>query len=130
MMPYRIFIVEDHPKMRETYALLINTVPELEVCGIVATGAEALAAIQGQLPDLVIVDISLPDTNGIALTQQLRACYPALCILVVSGHQAENFATHVERAGAHGYVDKHQAYRLLIPTIREILEGRVMGSEQ
>jgi DNA-binding NarL/FixJ family response regulator len=76
----------------------------------------------------VIVDISLPDTNGIELTQQLRARYPSLCILVVSGHQAENFAIHVEKAGADGYVDKHQAYRLLIPTISEILEGRVRGS--
>jgi DNA-binding NarL/FixJ family response regulator len=123
-MPDRIFIVEDHPKMRETYALLINTVADFEICGIVGTGAEALVEIPRQLPDLVIIDISLPDTNGIQLTQQLRACYPSLCILIVSGHQAEEFAGHVERAGAHGYVDKHQAYRMLVPAIREILDGR------
>jgi DNA-binding NarL/FixJ family response regulator len=123
-MPDRIFIVEDHPKMRETYTLLIDTVADFEICGIVATGAEALEQIPRQKPDLVVIDISLPDTNGIELTQQLRARYPSLCILIVSGHQAEDFAMHVERAGAHGYVDKHQAYKMLLPTIREILDGR------
>jgi DNA-binding NarL/FixJ family response regulator len=124
-MPYRLFIVEDHPKMRETYALLISTVAEFDICAIVSTGAEALAQIPHLRPDLAIIDISLPDTNGIELTQQLRARYPSLCILVVSGHQAENFAIHVEKAGADGYVDKHQAYTLLLPTIREVLAGRL-----
>jgi DNA-binding NarL/FixJ family response regulator len=123
-MPDRIFIVEDHPKMRETYTLLIDTVADFEICGMVASGAEALEQIPRRKPDLVVIDISLPDTNGIELTQRLRARYPSLCILIVSGHHVEDFAMHVERAGAHGYVDKHQAYKMLLPAIREILDGR------
>lgn len=120
-MPYRIFIVEDHPRMRETYRLFIKATSELEICGIVATAAEALTEIPQQDPDLVIVDISLPDMNGVELTRQLHQRYPELPIIIVSGHEAGNFANAVAEAGARNYINKQAAYSDLIPAIHEIL---------
>jgi DNA-binding NarL/FixJ family response regulator len=119
-----IFIVEDHPRMRETYRLFFKATSELEICGMVATAAEALMEIPLKDPDLVIVDISLPDTDGIELTRQLRQRHPSLPILIVSGHEASAFADAAAEAGANGFVNKQHTYSTLIPTIRQILDGR------
>lgn len=117
-----IFIVEDHPKMRETYALFFKAEPDFEICGMVASGMEALAQIPPLKPDLVIVDLSLPDIDGLEVVQRLRAQLPSLPILVVSGYHANKFSDRVAEAGADGYLNKQHAYGQLIPLIRDILE--------
>jgi YesN/AraC family two-component response regulator len=121
-MAYRIFIVEDHPRMRETYQLFIEAEPNLELCGTASNGAEALAEIPHKQPDLVIVDISLPDTNGFDLVRSLHEQDPSLLILVVSGHPASHFADRLAETGIQGYIDKSTAHKTLIPMIMNILD--------
>jgi DNA-binding NarL/FixJ family response regulator len=120
-MAHRVFIVEDHPKMRESYQLFIESEPTLEFCGAAPNAAEARAEIPRQHPDLVIVDISLPDANGFELVRSLRQLDPLLSIVVVSGHPAEYFADRLAEAEIQGYVDKATAHINLIPTILGVL---------
>jgi YesN/AraC family two-component response regulator len=101
---------------------MIASEPDLALCGAATNAAEALVEIPRQQPDLVIVDISLPDTDGFDLIQSLHEQDPSLAILVVSGHPAGHFAGSLANAGVQGYVDKGAAHKNLIPTIRSILE--------
>lgn len=120
-MKHRILIVEDHEVVRESFTELISLEPDLEVAGAVGTGTEALAWLAETLPDLVLVDISLPKMSGIDLVHRLRATHPALKALIVSGHERELYLQQAEQAGAAGYVSKHEAVKTLLPTIRRVL---------
>ena len=120
-MKHRILIVEDHDVVRESFRELISMEPDLEVSGAVGSGTEALARLEDLLPDLVLVDISLPKMSGIDLVQRLSARHPALKTLIVSGHERELYIRQAEQAGAAGYVSKHEAVETLLPTIRRVL---------
>jgi DNA-binding NarL/FixJ family response regulator len=118
---HKIYIVEDHPLMRETYRVLVDGEPDLNVCGIAPTATEALQRIRESTPDLVLVDLSLPDMNGYVLIKQLHQEFPDLPALVVSGHPASQYEAFAKRGGAVGYVDKLEAHQTLIPAIRHVL---------
>ena len=120
-MKRRILIVEDHDVVRESFSELIAMEPDLEVFGAVGSGMEALARLEDLLPDLVLIDISLPKMSGIDLVQRLHARHPALKTLIVSGHERELYVRQARQAGAAGYVSKHEAVETLLPTIRRVL---------
>jgi len=86
VMRHQIFIVEDHPIIREIYVQMIQRAPDLEVWGQATTGAQALAKITRDIPDLVLLDIALPEMNGIEVLRRLLAEHPDLLVLVISGH--------------------------------------------
>ncbi|MGE3309680.1 MAG: response regulator [Limisphaerales bacterium] len=121
----RILIVDDHAVLREGLVSQINQEPDLVVCGEATTAAEALTAIDPCRPDLVLADINLPGRNGLELIRDLRAVRPDLPILVLSMHDEAVFAERVLRAGARGYVSKHQTGQDLIAAIRNVLGGRI-----
>jgi DNA-binding NarL/FixJ family response regulator len=119
---YRIFIVEDHPLMRETYHDIVSYEPDMEVCGVAASGEEALERLAQVPADVVIADLSLPGMNGYDLTRHLRADHPDLPVLIVSGHSANQYQEMARGHGAAAYVDKMDAPDTLIPTIRSVLD--------
>lgn len=129
-MKYRIFIVEDHPIMREGYASLIGREAGMEICGEAATGHEALERIPQASPDLVLIDISIPGINGIELIKRLQHQAPDLPLLVVSAHDETLYAERVFRAGAKGYVMKHEAASIVVRAINEVLAGELFASER
>lgn len=112
-MAYRLLIVEDHPVMRSTYRMLFNRESALEVVGDVATAEEALEALEALRPDLAIVDISLPEMNGLQLVPQLRELQPDLRILVITGHHEPHYAEAAYSAGADGFIRKGNAAAIL-----------------
>ena len=126
-MKRRILIVEDYEVVRESFADLIGLEPDLEVAAALGSGGEALAWLADgagdRAPDLVLVDVSLPEMSGIDLAERLRRERPALKTLLVSGHEREVYARQLEEAGAAGYVNKHEAAQTLLPTIRRVLDG-------
>jgi DNA-binding NarL/FixJ family response regulator len=126
---HRILIVEDHPVTREGFAHLINCQADLEVCGQADNAAGAVVQIAVQRPDLVIVDISLPDSNGIELIKDIRALHPALPMLVLSTHDEGLYAERAVRAGAQGYIMKQASTREVMDAIRMILRGEIYLSE-
>jgi DNA-binding NarL/FixJ family response regulator len=121
----RILIVDDHPLFREGIRQYIDRQADMEVCGECATPEEAHHLTRSALPDLVIVDISLGGSSGIDLVRTLRQAHPELALLVVSMHEETLYAERSLRAGAMGYVMKHDPPRTVIDAIHTILEGGV-----
>lgn len=126
----RILIVDDHPMMRQGLAQLINHEPDLTVCGEADTASQALEEVTSRRPDLVLLDISLPDKNGLELIKDLHAWSPEVLILVVSMHDEALYAERVLRAGARGYIMKQEGGRILMEAVRRVLSGRVYVSEK
>lgn len=120
----RIVIVDDHPLFRKGLAELIHSEKnQFAVCGEAGNTAEAMEVIREVNPDLAIVDLSLPGANGIELIKNVRAEFPKLPILVLSMHDESLYAVRALRAGADGYVMKHEAMANVIHAVREIFNG-------
>ena len=128
-MVSRIFLVEDHPVMREGYASLLNAEPDLEVCGEASSAEEAFERADGLEFDIAIVDLSLPGVNGIELIKRLRSLDTDLKVLVVSAHDEALYAERALRAGAQGYLMKHESARQFVTAVRSILDGDLYLSD-
>jgi len=119
----RIVIVDDHPLFRKGLEELIHSDGTFAVCGEAGNAAEAMEVTRKLNPDLAIVDLSLPGANGIELIKNIRTEFPKLPILVLSMHDESLYAVRALRAGADGYVMKHEAMANVIHAIREIFNG-------
>jgi len=120
----RIVVVDDHPLFRKGLEQLLHSDGAFAVCGEAGDAAEAMDAIRQIAPDLAIVDLSLPGANGIELIKNIRAEFPKLPILVLSMHDESLYAVRALRAGAAGYVMKHEAMANVVRAIHEVLSGR------
>ncbi len=126
----RIVVVEDHPVTRIGLCHLVELEPDLKVVADVGTGAEALAAIDRLKPDLVLMDLALPDRSGMECVKDIRARHgDRPLILIVSMHDEALYAQRLLRAGAQGYVMKMEATQLLLRAIRALLAGKVSVSD-
>ena len=118
-----VFIVEDHPVTRDGLIQLINYQDDLRVCGFAGTVANAMGGLETAAPDLVMVDITLPDGHGIELVKNLKARHPQAGILVLSMHDEGLYAERAFRAGASGYIMKQEPTDLVLAAVRRILGG-------
>ena len=126
----RVFIVDDHPIVRERVAELINQEPDLVVSGEAEDAVQAVKSIAAAAPDLAIVDITLKDTYGIELIKQLKDLHPKLPILVLSMHDEALYGERALRAGAMGYLTKQEASKKIIDAIRRVLRGEIYVSDK
>ena len=126
----RIFLIDDHTMFREGLKQLIDREPDLMVCGDVAEAEKALKTIEELRPDLAITDLSLSGRTGIHLVKSMKAQHPNLPVLVVSMHEESIYAERVLRAGANGYVMKHEPAKTLKLAIRKVIGGDVHLSEK
>jgi len=124
----RILIVDDHALVRRGLSVLIENERYLMVCATAATCREGLAAIATTRPDLVIVDLSLGDDDGLVLVRDIRSGHAALPVLVLSIHDALAWAEQAFRAGANGYVTKQEMNDALLVAIRSVLGGQRYAS--
>jgi DNA-binding NarL/FixJ family response regulator len=120
----RIVVVDDHPLFRKGLQEMIHSDGTFAVCGEASNASEAMEVIRKLRPDMAIVDLSLPGANGIELIKNIRAEFPKLPILVLSMHDESLYALRSLRAGADGYVMKHEAMANVIEAIREVFHGR------
>ena len=120
----RIVIVDDHPLFRKGLEQLIHSDGTFAVCGEAGSAAEAMEVIRKIMPDLLIVDVSLPGANGLELIKNIRAEFPKLPILVLSMHDESLYALRALRAGAQGYVMKQEALANVVQAIHEVFSGR------
>jgi DNA-binding NarL/FixJ family response regulator len=125
----RVFIVDDHAIVRQGLAELINDQVDLVTCGDAESPPEAIKAIAQQAPDVVVVDITLTGGDGLELTRQIHERWPRLPILVLSMHDETMYAERSLRAGAMGYVMKHEPQNTVMTAIRRVLAGETYLSE-
>jgi DNA-binding NarL/FixJ family response regulator len=126
----RVLLVDDHPIVREGLIQLISAVPDLQVCSEASTAREALDLIETTHPDVVIVDISLEDRNGVELIKDITARFPQLPCLALSMYDESLYALRVLRAGGRGYIMKQQNPKEVLTAIRRVIAGNVYLSER
>jgi DNA-binding NarL/FixJ family response regulator len=125
----KVFIVDDHAIVREGLTLLIDREPDLTVCGNADEASLALRRIEEMKPNLIIVDISLNGPDGLDLLKDIRSRDPHLPVLILSMLDELVYAERALRAGATGYIMKHEASEQVLTAIRRILGGEIYVSE-
>jgi DNA-binding NarL/FixJ family response regulator len=126
----RILIVDDHPLVRESVKCLVQQEPDWVVCGEAGDREQVLINVAALRPHLVILDLSLKNSHGTELIRTLRDQYPKLFILVLSMHDELIYAERAIRAGAHGYIAKHEALSKIRAAIHCVLSGEIYWSER
>ncbi len=126
----RVLIVDDHPMSRDGVARLIEHQDDLEVGWHAENAAQALDTVNSQKPDLALVDIGLPDKNGIELIKDFKSMRPELPVLVLSMHDDSLYAERALRAGARGYITKRESGPKVLQAIRQVLGGQIYVSEK
>lgn len=123
MKPINVAVVEDDARLRRTVAEVLASAPDFRCVGVFANGATALASLPGLKPDVIIMDINLPDTTGVELVTKLGPLLPMTQILMLTIYQDPDTIVRALAAGAHGYLVKPVMPDELLSAIREILRG-------
>ncbi|WP_269583841.1 response regulator [Roseibium sp. Sym1] len=124
MEAIRILLADDHPIVREGYLRLLERQPALSVVAEASDGEAALAAFVAHAPDIVLMDLSMPGTGGLAAVEAILARAPHARIIVVSMHQGAIFAQKAMAAGAMGFVSKSSPPEELVSAIAKVMSGR------
>lgn len=126
----RVLVVDDHPIFRHGLSQCLGTLDDVMVCAEAANAQQALHAMRQQRPHVVLVDVSMPGTNGIELVKQMLAEQPRLLILMLSMHDESVYALRAMRAGARGYVMKQQAMETILDALRKVMAGGIYVSPE
>jgi two-component system response regulator NreC len=121
--PVRLLLVDDHPIVRTGLRMLFQSEPGMVIVGEVDGGAAAIEAVQRLHPDVVIMDVAMPDINGIEATRQIKANNPETAVLALTMHEDEQYFFAMLNAGASGYIPKRAAPDDLVSAIRVVAEG-------
>lgn len=127
---HHVFIVDDHPLVREGLANLINQQTDMEVTGEAEDSGGAISGIGTNLPDVVLVDISLKNESGLELVKTLKNQFPELAVVVLSMHDEALYAERALHAGARGYVMKRETTKNVLTAIRRVLDGDIYVSDR
>jgi len=122
LAPARILLVDDHAVLREGLRYLLDQQEDLEVVGEASNGVEALSKIQALKPDLVLMDIAMPEMDGLEATRRIKATAPETRVLVLTQHDNREYILPLLQAGASGYVLKRSGGREVINAIRQVLQ--------
>lgn len=129
-MTYRVFIVDDHHMVIEGLRSLLGDEKEIEWAGHATNVASCRAFLQRQLPDVILMDISLPDGNGMDLCREVRACYPSVFVIGLSTFSQQSFIHKMMEHGASGYLLKNATKEELLEAIRDVVKGKIYLSEE
>lgn len=121
----RIVIADDHAVLRSGLKLLLNAQEDMRVVGEATNGPETLAAVRDYAPDLLLLDITMPKTDGLQVLQQVKRAHPHVRVLVLTMHEEEGYLRRALEAGAAGYCPKSAADSELLSAIRAVMRGNV-----
>jgi DNA-binding NarL/FixJ family response regulator len=126
----RVFIADDHAIVREGLKQILAEQRDIVVCGEAETGLDAVKLFRKSRCNVVLLDISLPDRNGIEVLKQIKSDKPELAVLMLSMHREDQYAIRSLKAGASGYLTKQSAPRELVGAIRQVADGQRYVSAQ
>ncbi|HEV2982738.1 MAG TPA: response regulator transcription factor [Vicinamibacterales bacterium] len=118
-----VFIADDHPVVRQGIRQIVASTDDIKVVDEATTGHEALERLAASTCDLVLLDLSLPDIDGLDLLKQLRREHPRRPILILTMHSEDQFALRALKAGASGYLTKESAPGELVDAVRKVVAG-------
>ena len=125
----RVAIVDDHTMMRGGMKVFIESLPDFECCWTAGDAREAMTMVEKEVPDVLIMDITLPDRNGIELVKDIHSLHPTLPILMMSMHDEAYYALRALKAGAKGYMMKNISYDIYEQALRRVAAGGTWVSE-
>jgi DNA-binding NarL/FixJ family response regulator len=124
--PVRVFIADDHTLFRDGMRALFNSLPDVELVGEAATGIEAIQAVAKVQPDIILMDIQMPDLNGIEATRRILSGAPGIGVIVVTMLEDDDSVFAAMRAGARGYVLKGADQEQMLRTIHAVADGEAL----
>ena len=127
-MSIRILLADDHGIIRQGLCSLLEKQPDMEVVGEAEDGQKALELVRQLAPDVVIMDITMPNLNGVGATSQITKEFPGVKVLALSIHSNKRFVADMLKAGASGYILKECLFDELIEAIRTIISGNIYFS--
>jgi len=129
-MSIRILLADDHGIIRQGLCSLLEKQPDMEVVGEAEDGQKALELVRQLVPDVVIMDITMPNLNGVGATSQITGEYPQVKVLALSIHSNKRFVADMLKAGASGYILKECLFEELIEAVRTITAGNIYFSSR
>lgn len=120
----KVLVADDHALIRKGLKQILDDTEDMRVTGEAESGMQALRMLQEGEYDLVLLDISLPDKNGVEVLKQIRASHPQLPVLMLSMHAEEQYAVRSMKSGASGYLNKQSAPVQLVAAIRQVAGGK------
>ena len=129
-MPIRVVIIDDHPIVRAGMRMVLNGAPEIQIVGEGINGQEALRLVAEEHPDVLVLDINLPDINGLEVTRRLRAMGDATPVLILTVHNDSQMIFGLLKAGVTGYVLKDDTLETLAPAIQAVAHGQTWLSSR
>lgn len=124
MNKLRVLLAEDHKMVRDGLKLLVNSQPDMETVGVAANGHVAVRLAQELLPDVVVMDVSMPELNGLQATKMLKQKCPRVKVLTLTRHTDDGYLQQLLQAGANGYVLKQSESAELLRAIRAVAGGQ------
>jgi len=121
----RILLVDDHGVIREGLRSLLEKQPDIEVVGEAEDGRKAVELVRELLPEIVIMDITMPNLNGVDATRQIKGSFPQVSIIALSIHANRRFVANMLKAGASAYILKECLFDELIQSIRDVQAGNI-----
>lgn len=122
--PIRVVLVDDHPMLREGTRVLLEAQGDIAVVGRTGSGSEALALVTELRPDVLLLDIHLPDVGGIEVARRVRAAQPAVAILVLSNYEEAGYVRALLQLGVRGYLGKAATGEEIVAAVRAVARGR------
>lgn len=126
----RVLLVDDHAILREGLGALLGDQTDIEIVGQASDGRTAIDLVRTLAPDVVVMDVGMPELNGIDATKRIRAEYPLVRVVALSTHTDRRYVQHMLEAGACGYVLKVAAYDELLRAVRAASQGKTYLSSE
>ncbi len=122
-MKIRVLVADDHAIIREGLRVMLGNQPDMEVVGTAANGREAVGLVDEHVPDVVVIDISMPELNGIEAIAQILPRHPHIKVIVLSIHETKPYVYRTLKAGAKGYLIKETAGLEVVDAVRAVYRG-------
>lgn len=119
----RVLVVDDHPAVRDALSVYLMAASDLELAGSASTGRDALHSVRDDLPDVVLMDLGLPDRDGVDITRIITETYPRTQVLALSAFSSPPVVAKVLLAGASGYLSKGSTARDIVDGVRRVHRG-------